>query len=212
MTKKATKAKAAKPLVKAGTSKEAAAARKATFVEEYIANKRNGEKAAIAAGFSPKTAAAQASRLLKDVKVQEMLSARSNELAEKHELTTESVIAELSKIVHADPRRLFGQDGQLLPVSEWPDGLAGAIASVEVDELFEGQGAQRKFVGYTKKVKLWDKNSAIDKAMKHLGLFEADNKQRAGALADLPREMVKAIVERLKQMNAGNGKSARLDR
>lgn len=211
MTKKVTKAVTAKPRTKAGTSKEAADARKVAFAEAYIANKRNGKQAAIVAGFSPKTAEVQASRLLKEIKVQELIAARSNELAEKHELTTESVIAELSKIVHADPRRLFGTDGQLLPVSEWPDGLAGAIASVEVDELFEGQGAQRKFIGYTKKVKLWDKNSAIDKAMKHLGLFEADNKQRAGALADLPREMVKAIVDRLKQMNAAGGKPARLD-
>lgn len=59
-------------------------------------------------------------------------------------------------------------------------------------------------------MKLWDKNSAIEKAMKHLGLFAEDNKQRAGALADLPRPLVKAIIERLQQMNRGDGTPSRL--
>jgi phage terminase small subunit len=35
-------------------------------------------------------------------------------------------------------------------------------------------------VGQVKKVKLWDKNSALEKAMKHLGLFEKDNSQDKG--------------------------------
>lgn len=46
--------------------------------------------------------------------------------------------------------------------------------------------------------------------MKHLGLFAEDNKQRAGALADLPRPLVKAIIERLQQMNRGDGTPSRL--
>ena len=52
-----------------------------------------------------------------------------------------------------------------------------AIASVEVREEFEGQGESRKLVGYTRKVKFWDKPSAINMVMRHLGLFEKDNAQ-----------------------------------
>lgn len=194
---------------KAGTSKQAADARKAVFAEAYIANKRNGKQAAIKVGYSPKTAEATASRLLRDDKVKALIAERSKELAVKHELTTDSVIAELSKIVHADPRLLFAEDGSMLHPKDWPDGMAGAVASLEVVEEFDNDtDGGKKLIGYTKKLKLWDKNSAIEKAMKHLGLFAEDNKQRAGALADLPRDMVKAIVERLKQLN--NGASARL--
>lgn len=206
---------AAKPRTKAGTSKEAAEARKTIFVEALIANGGNVTEAAKTAGYSPKTAGSQGQRLLKDVTVKTALAARRENLAEKFELTTDSVIAELSKIVHADPRRLFREDGTLLDPKDWPDGVAGAVASIEVVEMaggaeVSGDGAVKHVAMYTKRVKLWDKNSAIDKAMKHLGLFEADNKQKAGALSELPREMVKAIVDRLKQLNA-NGKSARLD-
>jgi hypothetical protein len=121
-----------------------------------------------------------------------------------HRLATDSVMAELSKIVHADPRKLFDDNGTLLPIRQWPDDMAGAVASIEVDELFDGKGRGRKFIGYTKKVKFWDKNSGIEKAMKHLGLFAEDNKQRMGALANLPRDVLQAIVERLQ--GAGGGK------
>lgn len=178
---------------------------KRLFIEAYIANGGNGAQAAITAGYAAHSAKRQAVRLLEMEDVKDALRERRDRLGKKHELTTESVIAELSKIVHADPRRMFADNGTILPVNEWPDDVAGMVASVEVDELFDGTGKDRTWTGYTKKVKLWDKNSAIDKAMKHLGLFAEDNKQRAGALADLPRPMVKAIIERLQQMNREHG-------
>lgn len=168
-----TKKKAAKK-VKAGTSKVSADTRRTAFVEAFIANGQNGTEAAIAAGFSPKTAGAQASRLLKDVKTQQLLADRRKVLAEKFELRTEDVLRELARIVYADPRKAFDANGNLLPVSEWPDEVAAMIASIEVDEM-KVDGA---VVGLTKKVKLWDKNSAIDKAMKHLGQYEKDNAQK----------------------------------
>lgn len=201
----ASKTKNAAPSrVKQGTSKEAAAARKAVFVEAFIANGGNATQAAITAGYSEKTAGSQGQRLLKDVEISKALGERQQKLAEKHALTTESVIAELSKIVHADPRKLFRDDGSMIPVHEWPDGMAGAVASVEVDELFIGSGKDREQIGHTKKIKLWDKNSAIEKAMKHLGLFEKDNAQKASALDSLPPAMLQAMVGRLRELqNAG---------
>jgi phage terminase small subunit len=185
---------------KAGTSKAASAVRRTKFIEAFIANGENGTDAAIVAGFSKKTAYSIASRLLKDVEVQQEIDARRAVLADKFALRTEDVVRELAKIVYADPRKAFGKDGNLLPVSEWPDEVAAMVASVETEELFEGQGPGRKHIGYTKKIKLWDKNSAIDKAMKHLGLFKEDNEQRGGAVTGLPREMMKLIVERLREL------------
>lgn len=171
------------------------------FIEAFIANGGNGAMAAITAGYSKRNAKSQAHKLLLRPDVKDALRERQGKLAKRYELTTESVIAELSKIVHADPRRMFAANGTILPVKDWSDDVAGMVASIEVDETFEGSGKEKVWTGYTKKVKLWDKNSAIEKAMKHLGLFAEDNKQRAGALADLPRPMVKAIIERLQQMN-----------
>lgn len=44
------------------------------FINEYIKNGGNATQAAIAAGYSPKTAHSQASRLLKSVEVQQYLN------------------------------------------------------------------------------------------------------------------------------------------
>ena len=46
------------------------------------------------------------------------------------------------------------------PPTEWDDQIAAAVASVEVDDN-----------GNVIKVRLWDKNTALDKIAKHLGMF-----------------------------------------
>jgi len=148
--------------------------RRILFVESYIANGGNATQAAISAGYSEKTAQEQSSRLLSNVIVSQMIAKRQQELADKYALTTDSVIRALGNIVHLDPRAYFNQDGSLKRIVDLDDRAAAALASVEVDELRE-EGA---VVGVTQKIKFWDKNSAIEKAMKHLGMFERDNAQK----------------------------------
>ena len=79
----------------------------------------------------------------------------------------------------------------LLPPDQWDDAPAAAVASVEREELFAGSGKDRQLVGHTVKVKLWDKNSAAEKLMRHLGLFERDNKQHTDPLTALLTEIAK---------------------
>lgn len=184
-----------KSSAKPGTSKQAAALRRVAFIEAYIVNNGNATQAAIEAGYSQKTARQQAARMLSDVSVKASIAERQARLAKKFELRTEDVLRELARIVYADPRKAFDADGKLLPVSEWPDEVAAMIASVESDEIYEGQGDQRVVVGHTKKVKLWDKNSAIDKAMKHLGQYEQDNMQK-GPFADMSAEALDRFIAR----------------
>jgi phage terminase small subunit len=71
----------------------------------------------------------------------------------------------------------------MIPVHELDDETAAAISSVEVREEFEGHGENRKLVGYTKKIRFWDKTAAVNMAMKHFGLFEKDNSLKAANLA-----------------------------
>lgn len=180
--------------VKPGSSQKAAAERRRVFVEAYITNGRNATEAAKTAGYSEKTAYSLGGQLLKHLETQQLLRERQESLAAKYELTTENVIAELAKIVHADLRKVIGADGQVLPIKEWPDDMAAAIAAIEIAEI--GQDGQA--IGQTKKIKLWDKNSAIEKAMKHLGLFEKDNDQKRG-VADLSEEQLNALLVRKAQ-------------
>lgn len=168
---------------KAGTSKEAAADRRADFVREYIKNGRNGTQAAIAAGYAEKSAHVQAARLLKDDKVLAMVERRVARAAEISGLTVERTLMEVARLAYSDPRQFLLPDGTLKPTDEWTPDMAAAVASLEVEEMHLGSGEDRKFAGYTKKLKFWDKNAAIEKAMKHLGLYEKDNSQRQPNLA-----------------------------
>ena len=68
--------------------------------------------------------------------------------------------------------RLFRPDGSLIPVHELDDITAAAISSIELDDE-----------GRPKKIRLWSKTDAIDKAMRHLGLFEKGNRQQGKNLA-----------------------------
>lgn len=172
------------------------------FIDAYIANGGNATAAGEAIGWAKTTAQRWTAEILERPHVRAEIHRRRQELAQKFELTTENVIDELRKIVHSDVRRFINNDGSVKPVDQWDDDMGAAVSSLEVDELFAGgESGARVQVGFTKKLRFYDKNAAIDKAMKHLGLFEKDNEQRNGVLSGLPREVLKAIVDRLNQLN-----------
>jgi phage terminase small subunit len=76
------------------------------FVIEFLVD-CNGTKAALRAGYSGVTAASQASRLLKDVKIQQALNAVRDRLATRLELSIEDVLQEL--IENVAQARVAGQ-------------------------------------------------------------------------------------------------------
>lgn len=164
--------------VKAGTSKAAAADRRALFIEAYVTNGGNATQAAISAGYSKDTARQQSTRLLTHVAIRKEVEARRALTLRAAEaitgVTMERTLRELGRLVYADPRKLVNADGSLKQVHELDDDTAACIASLEIDEIMSGGNA----IGVTKKLKVWDKNSAIEKAMKHLGLYKADNEQQ----------------------------------
>lgn len=190
-TKKPPAKKAAPKKAKAGTGKEAAAARKHLFVEAYLANGGNATEAAKSAGYSPKTAYQQGPRLLKDAQVATELRARSQGLAKKYELTTDMVLRSIVQELTFDPARLYDAHGQLLPVDKLDEDTRMALVSLEAEQ----HGSPEAPV-YVRKVKWAQRQAAREHAMKHLGMFEADNRQRL--LEGVSRETLKTIVEKLR--------------
>jgi phage terminase small subunit len=112
-------------------------------------------------------------------------------------MTTEDIVRTLAQALYFDPRKLFNADGSLKAMSELDEDAAAALVSIEVVET----GGDSKASMVTRKIRWQDKNTTREQAMKHLGLFGVD-KQRPGPLADLPRPMLKMIVERIRQLAA----------
>jgi len=196
--------KTAKPKCpKAGTSKKSAADKQALFIEAYVSNGGNATQAAKAAGYSKKTAYSAGGRLLKDVEVTAEIARRRAEALrvaqEETGLNVAEVLIELRSLIKSDLRQCFNPEtGALLSPKDWPDDVARAMASVKVVEMAGGmkigEGLEVQHVPmYTKEVKLWDKNAAIEKAMKHLGLYEQDNKQKIDPICELLKQVGGAL-------------------
>ena len=102
------------------------------FVEEYLLD-LNATQAAIRAGYSVKTANAQAGRLIVNVSVgaaiQEAMEARS----ERTKVTADDVIHELSQVAFSDMATYayWGPDGvRIKDLDSLPDGARRAVAEV----------------------------------------------------------------------------------
>jgi phage terminase small subunit len=173
-------------LKKRGPKTDVLNARRQAFLEAYLLEP-NATKAALAAGFSAKSAHAQGIQLLKSPLIKAKLDELRAEAANKFQITRDRVLKEFARIAFADIREFYDENGRLKSVAELGEDAAAVLASVEVDELFAANlGGGMIQVGETKKVKLHNKLAALEALGKHLGLFEADNKQKQPlAIVDL---------------------------
>ncbi len=144
------------------------------FVEEYMVD-LNATQAAIRAGYSLNTAHSIGSENLTKPEIQKAIQEKQKELSEATNISAKRILEEYAKIAFSDVRELFTPDNNLYDIRQLDDSTAGAIASVEIDAL-NVQGMQ---VGETKKVKMYNKLTALEALGKHLGIFEKDNKQKA---------------------------------
>jgi phage terminase small subunit len=117
----------------------------------------------------------------KDPQIMSMIDQRQRDLEQKVGLSVEKTLQEVARLAYSDPRKYFREDGTFKGLGELDDNAAAAIASIETDEI----KADGKNIGLTRKFKMWDKNSALEKAMKFHGLFERDNEQQKPKAPDM---------------------------
>ena len=159
------------------------------FCEEYVVD-LNATQAAIRAGYSKKTANRIGSENLSKLDIQERVHALKDRRSQKLEISANTVLTELLRIATCDIAAAFDADGNLKPIHEIPEDVRKVIGSVETLEEFAGRGEGRQRIGFTKKLKLWDKNKALDMLARHLGLFEKDNKQQGLTLTDIMAQVM----------------------
>ena len=106
---------------------------KEKFVKEYILTGcLNGTKAAINAGYSEKTAAQAASRLLKDVKILAMIDEYKKAETKKFIRTKEQKLLNLEKIID-ESMKINDDKGMINP--------AAAIAAIKTHNEMQGDNA-----------------------------------------------------------------------
>ena len=79
-------------------------------------------------------------------------------------------LREAARLASSDVRQLFDEKGNMLPVKEWPDGLAAAIGGIEVVRRNVDSADDK--TDDVIKVKVWDKPKNLEMLFKHLNLFK----------------------------------------
>lgn len=135
------------------------------FVEEYLVDS-NATAAARRAGYrEPNT---QGPRLLVNVGVAEAIRAAQQARSERVGMTADDVLRELAILGTSDPwhYRVDDEGNVTLAPGVHPSAIR-AVASIRRKVRHRVDGTRE----YETEVRLWDKNSALEKAGKHLGLF-----------------------------------------
>jgi phage terminase small subunit len=154
--------------------------REQRFVELMLTDP-NQTAAAMGAGYSARTAASQASRLLKKVNVAAALDRMRAERSQRTQSDADKVIRELEGIGYVDPIDVFYQPGkaeeqrplQLKPIAEWPVEARRAIAAIKVKH-YEAKTGQNGVV-YEEpydvmEIKFWNKVEVLRMLGTHHGL------------------------------------------
>jgi phage terminase small subunit len=169
--------------------------RQQAFVLEYLLD-LNAAQAARRAGY--KKAAVRGPALLKMPAVRAALKMLQYEREMRVKASADDVLRELTRIALSDVGQAFDENGALRPMHEIPEDTRRAMSSVDVQELYEGTGADRRLVGYLKKVRFWSKESGLDKLGRHHRLFDTaapvDPEEVALRIRQLVQEMDDADV------------------
>lgn len=174
--------------------------KQALFVAEYLKD-LNAVRAYRAAGYkgSDNVCAVEGHKLLRNPKIAEAVSVAQSDRAERVAFDADRVLLEIGRIATSDLRRAFNGDGGLKNPSAWDDDTAAAISSVKVVTRRAPGGGEDAEVEYVTELKLWDKNSALDKAGKHLGMF------REQIDVNVKTDLAAMIADRRRRVAERNG-------
>lgn len=126
-----------------------------------------------ASKMKPETVNDTASKLMANPAITQRVRQLQAAAADRAELEATQVLREIKRVALSDIAGIMHDDGRVKLPHELDPATRAAVASFKIDEYGR--------IEY----KFWDKNSALDKAGKILGLYELDNKQKSDPLVDL---------------------------
>lgn len=150
------------------------------FCEEYVID-LNATQAAIRSGYSEETAYSIGSENLRKPEILEYLKQLQTEISNRNGDLAQKVIDELKKIGFSNIQDYIEAGNAVKDLSVIDAQRAAAVSSIKrsVTEFGDEETGGTKTV---LEFKLWDKLSALEKLGKHIGIFEADNKQKSATI------------------------------
>jgi len=106
--------------------------------------------------------------LLRNPKIRQAIDAEIARQSERTGMQSDAILHHLGQIAFSDIGGAFDDNGTLLPLHEMPESMQLTIADMDIRETGE------KCV--SKRIRLSDKNRALELLGKHLGLFAERSK------------------------------------
>lgn len=153
------------------------------FAQHYAAH-GNASKAAKQAGYADRSSGY---RLLRKANIAQRVEQLQRKALQDVGITAGRVVNELARIGFANMADYVDRRGRFSLDKLTRD---QAAAVVEFKEVATGDGPDRKVV---RTIKLADKQTALDKLARHLGVYEADNMQRPAAGQIDTRDLARRI-------------------
>ncbi|AOX32987.1 terminase small subunit [Pseudomonas aeruginosa] len=142
------------------------------FVDEYLID-LNATQAAIRAGYSTRRAAEIGYQLLQRPEVAQAIQAAMAERSKRTEVEADYVIRRLREIDEMDVLDILEDDGSFRSIRDWPRAWRQFLSGIEIAELFEGRGDDRRIAGVLRKVKWPDKLRNLELLSRHVGTESA---------------------------------------
>ncbi|HGT3129287.1 terminase small subunit [Pseudomonas aeruginosa] len=142
------------------------------FVDEYLLD-LNATQAAIRAGYSTRRATEIGYQLLQRSEVAQAIQAAMAERSKRTEVEADYVIRRLREIDEMDVLDILEDDGSFRSIRDWPRAWRQFLSGIEIAELFEGRGDDRRIAGVLRKVKWPDKLRNLELLSRHVGTESA---------------------------------------
>ncbi|HIE1640231.1 terminase small subunit [Pseudomonas aeruginosa] len=142
------------------------------FVEEYLVD-LNATQAAIRADYSVRRAAEIGYELLRVPEVAEAIAQAMAERSKRTEVSADYVVRRLREIDEMDVLDILEDDGSFRSIRDWPRTWRQFLSGIEIAELFEGRGDDRRIAGVLRKVKWPDKLRNLELLSRHVGTESA---------------------------------------
>lgn len=165
------------------------------FVQEYLVD-LNAKQAAIRAGYSPRTAESQGSRLLSNVKVKDAIQKAMQKRSTRTEITADMVLMEYAKIGFSNITDYLSVEDKLVTIDRDSEGrpiteLAQVVNIFDTDMVKSDKMRAVAEIRQTRDgiaLKLHDKKGALDSMARHLGMF--NDKMELGGAGGGPLQVI----------------------
>ena len=184
------------------------------YCQSYIKMPENQRQAAIDAGFSPNTAAAKASVMMRDERIQKRIAELMEERNKRMRVSADYVLQRLVEIDQMDVLDILNDDGGMKPIAEWPKVWRTSLSAMDIATIKTTQASLQKENGEAdlsvedvehilKKVKWPDKVKNLELIGKHVDVNAFKERVDVNVNFTIADRMA-AARKRVKERNGGD--------